>query len=251
MRSKRKILLLVSIVLLVGMIGVGALFYFGVLHLNNPSAKQYPIRGVDVSAYQGEIDWQILSQQGISFAFIKATEGSKYVDPRFSYNWEQAGKTDLRVGAYHFFSFDSAAQTQAANFIQTVPPMPGMLPPVIDVELYGEKKSTPPDRETVLPELKLMLAQLEEAYGVKPIIYATMTAYQLYLADNLAEYDIWIRDILCKPKLSDGRGWRFWQYTDRARLKGYQGEERYIDMNIFSGTESEFAAYGMTKPEKD
>lgn len=79
---------------------------------------------MDVSSWQGEIDWPTLAGQGLSFAFIKATEGSGFTDPRFSYNWEQARKTALRVGAYHFFSYDSPGETQADNFIAAVPREP-------------------------------------------------------------------------------------------------------------------------------
>ena len=240
----RKLVLLAAALLTAMAIGLTSLFCFGVLRLNNPSTEQYPVRGVDVSAYQGEIDWPALSQQGLHFAFIKATEGSSYTDPRFADNWEQAQKTGLRIGAYHFFSFDSPGQTQAENFIKAVPQTEGMLPPVVDLELYGEKKKAPPDKADVLPELNTMLARLEEAYGSRPILYATAKSYRLYLAESFAEYDIWIRDVLREPKLSDGRAWTFWQYTDRARLKGYQGEEQYIDLNVYCGTEAEFAAYG-------
>ena len=96
---------------------LAALFFTGVLKLNTPSRERYPVRGVDVSSWQGEIDWPTLAGQSLSFAFIKATEGSGFTDPRFSYNWEEARKTALRVGAYHFFSYDSPGKTQADNFI--------------------------------------------------------------------------------------------------------------------------------------
>ena len=79
---------------------------------NHPSETKYPVRGVDVSSYQGEIDWQVLASQGIRFAFIKATEGSGFVDPCFSRNMADALGTDLKVGAYHFFSYDSGGETQ-------------------------------------------------------------------------------------------------------------------------------------------
>ena len=105
----------------------------GIPRLNAPSAKQYPVRGVDVSVYQGRIDWDTLAEQGISFAFIKATEGSGSEDPNFQRNWGQARQSGLRVGAYHFFSFDSGGDTQAENFIRAVEPVEGMLPPVVDV----------------------------------------------------------------------------------------------------------------------
>lgn len=132
---------------------LAALFFTGVLKLNTPSRERYPVRGVDVSSWQGEIDWPTLAGQGLSFAFIKATEGSGFTDPRFSYNWEEARKTALRVGAYHFFSYDSPGKTQADNFIAAVPREPGALPPVVDVEFYGDKAADPPAAADVHPQL--------------------------------------------------------------------------------------------------
>ena len=117
-----------ALLLLLGILA--ALVWNGVILLNYPSVEKYPVRGVDVSAYQGEIDWDTLALQGISFAYIKATEGSSFVDKCFDYNYAQAKKTGLRVGAYHFFSFDSGGDTQAENFIATVEPCENMLPPV-------------------------------------------------------------------------------------------------------------------------
>ena len=93
--------------------------------------------GIDVSYHQGDIDWETLSRQGIDFAFIKATEGSGYADTYFRNNYKNAADTDIRIGAYHFFSFDSPGKTQAENFIRTVPVTDDMLPPVIDLEYYG------------------------------------------------------------------------------------------------------------------
>ena len=83
----------------------GLLVYQGKITINHPSEEDYPIRGVDVSYYQGEIDWEILAEENIDFAFIKATEGSSHIDTKFKENWEQSGKTRLKRGAYHFFIF--------------------------------------------------------------------------------------------------------------------------------------------------
>ena len=127
--------------------------------------------GVDVSHYQGEINWKVLSGEGIDFAFIKATEGSSYVDPTYEYNSCEAAKTDLKIGAYHFFSFDSAGSAQAENFIAAVGKGEGMLPPTVDLEPYGGYKRSLPPKETVKPELDTLLVALEEYYGKKPIIY--------------------------------------------------------------------------------
>ena len=243
---KKKFLLWASIILTVvlfGLILIFALLWNGVILLNNPSSQEYPVRGVDVSSYQGEIDWETLASQNISFAFLKATEGSSYVDPHFAYNYQQAQQTGLRVGAYHFFSYDSGGDTQADNFIRTVSPMDNMLPPVVDLEFYGDKEDNPPEPETVRSQLNILLDRLEEHYGMKPILYATEKSYSLYLAGGYEEYDIWIRNVITTPRLSDGREWTFWQYTNRARLDGYKGAEPYIDLNVFQGTASEWEEY--------
>ena len=119
-RRKRRLLYSLLAAVLLSAFVLAFLVWNGYLLLNNPSRERYPVRGVDVSKYQGEIDWPVLAEQEISFAFIKATEGSSHVDARFAYNYEEARKTGLRVGAYHFFSFDSGGDTQAENFIRNV-----------------------------------------------------------------------------------------------------------------------------------
>lgn len=237
--------LIVIVTLSVSLLGIAiySMVWNGVVILNGLSAIKYPVKGIDVSSYQGEIDWQTLSGENISFAFIKATEGSSFVDKRFAYNFEEAQKTHLAVGAYHFFSYDSAGETQAQNFINTVKPYEGMLPPVIDLEFYGDKEVNLPTREYVDEQLQAMLQTLEDHYGQKPIIYATEKSYSLYLAGDYEEYDIWIRNVITKPELSDQRKWTFWQYTNREKLNGYQGTEKYIDMNVFNGSTQEFSEY--------
>ena len=210
------------------------------IKFNHPSSKDYPVRGVDVSEYQGEIDWEKLSNQNIDFAYIKATEGSSYTDERFQYNYQNAITTSLKIGAYHFFSFDSDAISQSENYIKNVPKDMNLLPPVVDIEFYGDKNKNIPDVEKTREQLKKLLERLEEYYQKKPIIYATNTSYNLYIKDNFEEYKIWIRDIFSTPNLKDNRKWTLWQYTNRERLEGYNGEEKFIDMNVFNGSYEEF-----------
>ncbi len=241
--NKKRFILITCVVALVGIIVVASLVLSGAILLNNPSKEKYPVRGVDVSAYQGEINWETLSKQNIEFAFIKATEGSSFVDRNFEYNYEEALKTDLRVGAYHFFSFDSGGQTQADNFIETVEKVENMLPPVVDFEFYGDKENNPPEAEGVRAELAVLLEQLEDYYGRKPIIYATGKAYNMYLSGHYSEYDIWIRNVFFKPGKLDGKEWTFWQYSSRECLEGCSGEEKYIDMNVFNGSLEQFRDY--------
>ncbi len=246
MKKKLTVILIILGVLILGVLSAIALYHMvwnGVILLNSPSKKKYPVRGVDVSHYQGDIDWDVLSGEDIDFAFIKATEGSSFIDDRFDYNFSKAQKCDIAVGAYHFFSFSSPGVTQAENFINTVTPFDGMLPPVVDLEFYGEFAENPLAKGVVDKELRSMLDALEEHYELKPIIYATEDSYELYLTNDYAEYDIWIRNVKTKAKMSDGRQWTFWQYTNRDQLDGYSGEEKFIDMNVFFGSEEDFAAF--------
>ncbi len=214
------------------------------IRINTPSVKEYPVRGVDVSAHQGRIDWQTLADQDIAFAFIKATEGSGFVDRHYYENIEKALQTGLRIGSYHFFSFESPGLLQARHFISVVKSHENMLPPVVDLEFYDEFFSSPPEKDYVGRELAAMLQALESHYEVKPVIYVTQRAYKAYIEGGFIDYDIWIRDVYFKPSLEKSRPWTFWQYTDRAKLNGYDGDERFIDLNVFNGGREEFCQYG-------
>lgn len=235
----KKKIIIISIVIIICLV-LTILWYNGIIIFNYPSDKDYEIRGVDVSSYQGDIDWNILSKQGIKFAFIKATEGSSYVDEKFKINYENALKTDLKIGVYHFFSYDSEGNTQADNFIKNVPNKEGMLPPVVDIEFYGNKYINVPNVTETQKQLQIMLAKLEQNYGKKPIIYATYKSYNLYIANKFKNNYIWIRDVYFKPKLKDNREWTFWQYSDKFILDGYIGKEKRIDMNVFNGNMQKF-----------
>lgn len=195
-------------------------------------AARYSVWGVDVSHYQGEIDWRQLRRQGVDFAFIKATEGSGFADERFAANWENARAAGMYAGAYHFFSFDSPASSQAEHFISTAGDLSGALPPVVDIEYYGDKQDDPPSREQVIPRLRELLCALEEEYGVNPIIYTTNTVYNQYIRNGFEDYPLWIRNVYYPP-IDIGRQWTFWQYSDTGTLSGTYGEEKYIDLNVY------------------
>lgn len=131
---------------------LAVLVYTGAIRFNRPSEAEYPVRGVDVSAYQ-EIDWGTIAAQGIDFAYVKATEGSAWVDPYFAANFEGAIEAGFRVGTYHFFSFDSAWRTQTEAFISAVPVRDVTLPSAVDLELYGSYMSDPKPSDEVWPDL--------------------------------------------------------------------------------------------------
>ncbi len=108
---------------------------------------------------------------------------------------------------------------------------------------FGGKEQNPPDADDVKKELDIFLNTLEEYCSVKPVIYATGESCSMFISGKLNKYDIRIRNVVTYPSLPDGRNRTLRQYTDRARLKGYNGEEKFIDMNVFSGTAEEFKNY--------
>lgn len=226
--------------LLFDMVLFGILIYQRKIIVNRPSKEEYPVRGVDVSYYQGKIDWQILAQEDIDFAFIKATEGSSHVDIKFEENWEQSGKTGLKRGAYHFFSFESSGKAQAEHFISVVPKTAGDLAPVVDIEFYGDRFHNRPDVEKTRRELQSLLDTLEAHYGTAPVIYATESSYSAYVRGAFDRYPLWIRNVYFSPNMGMPGKWTFWQYDSEAKLQGYSGEEEYIDLNVFYGSEKEW-----------
>ena len=216
--------------------------FTGQLKLNIPDPEKYPVSGVDVSRYQGNIQWDVIASQDIAFAFIKATEGSSYKDPMFDFNWEESRKNGIYAGAYHFFSFESSGVTQGQNFISAVGELSNDLPPVVDLEFYGDYVETPLSKKETRRILDDLLETLEEYYGVKPIIYTTAKAYYQYmLGGGYGEYPLWMRNTYYEPKMD----WEFWQYSDKGELEGYDGKqtdslEEYIDLNVYNGNFEEF-----------
>lgn len=237
--KKYRIRFLLIIILLAVIVPFLVLAACKKIRLTSLFADRYDVQGVDVSHYQGEIDWNVLQKNDIDFAFIKATEGSSHVDKNFLINWEEASKTNMKIGAYHFFSFDSPAAEQARNYINTVGSLSGRLAPVIDIEYYGDKEANPPDVDVVREELQQMLDLLEEQYQKKPVLYTTYKVYKRYVKGFFDEYPLWIRNVYYFPSLDIEEQWTFWQYSDRSVLEGYEGREKYIDRDVFQGSEEE------------
>ena len=241
-RRPVRVLLSTAAVALVVIAVAAALVAQGVLWPNRLFAARYEVRGVDVSAYQGTIDWPTIARQDVDFAYVKATEGSSFVDRQFEANLRGAREAGLLVGAYHFFSFESSGRSQAAHVLATVPDDEDLLPVAVDVEYYGSFHDHPPDAAEVRSELSALIEALR-ARGPEPVVYATRSAYDRYIAGGFPETQIWIRSVIVPPPaMSDGREWTFWQYSNRDRLDGYDGEESFIDMNVFHGDLDELHA---------
>lgn len=200
------------------------------------SPKPFEVHGVDVSKYQGEIDWPKLRRHGASFAFIKATEGDDHKDEAFRRNWKAAADAGIPRGAYHFYYWCSTAKSQADWFIRNVPKEEGALPPVIDVEWNAHSRTCRkrPDRPTVLSEMKTFMNILERHYGVRPIIYTAPDFYSDNLRGQFSDYSFWLRSVVAHPaQVYPDRDWAFWQYSGTGTSGGVEGK---IDLNVFNGT---------------
>ena len=244
--GKGGIVIVILAVAVAGITALAACVYQRKIQLADRMAENYSVRGVDVSYYQGEIEWPVLAD-GISFVYMKATEGSGHKDIRFEENLEGALKTDLAVGAYHFFSFESSGKTQAENYIEVVGRWDGMLAPAVDVEYYSGSYDIT-DVDGIRNELQLMLDELEAYYGCKPVIYTTMSAYRALIQGEFTEYPLWIRNVYYQP-FALGNNWIFWQYNDRGIMDGYSGEEKFIDLDVFSGNMNALENYRLYNEE--
>lgn len=197
----------------------------------------YSIHGIDVSRYQGNIEWgevKNMESMGlkIGFAFIKATEGNTRVDRQFDRNWKKAKEQGIPTGAYHFFIPGKDPHTQAANFIQTVTLAPGNLPPVLDIEKTGRLSVS-----QLRSDVQQWLDKVESHYGVTPIIYTNISFYEKYFSSGFEKYPIWIAHYLQPHKPRTERKWTFWQHSEVGQVNGIRHK---VDFNVFYGDSSDF-----------
>jgi len=194
----------------------------------------YEIRGIDISHYQGEIDWEKLRHAMIKdcpvrFVFIKSTEGASILDDTFNDNFYQAREYGFLRGAYHFWSTKSTAREQAYYFLKQVHLEEGDLPPVLDVESKPDDMSTEDFQREVLTWLHIV----EDKYHVKPIIYTYYKFKEQYLSDaRFDDYPYWIAHYYVDKMEYKGK-WKFWQHTDAGKLDGIKGD---VDFNLYNGS---------------
>ncbi|MGK0139822.1 MAG: lysozyme [Algoriphagus sp.] len=200
--------------------------------------KQSRPHGIDISHYNGEINWEKVTsfkehQSAISFCFVKATEGADLVDHRFLKNWEALKETTIKRGAYHFFNPSTNPRLQALNYILNVNLHDGDFAPVLDWEVLGRGRN----KMNIVSNVKTWLDVIEQYYGIKPIIYTNKHIYRDYIKQHFAEYPLWIShyDV---PELTgyDLGQVYFWQHSMTGKLEGI---ETLVDFNVFIREDSE------------
>ncbi len=204
----------------------------------------YPVHGIDVARYQGTIDWEASRDAGVSFAFLKATEGGDLVDPFFETNWRAARRAGVPVGAYHFYYHCREPEEQARWFIRNVPRARGALPPVLDIEWtpFSPTCTIRPPAAEVREKATRFLEVVERHYGRPAIIYSAPDFWNDNEMWRLpGDHEFWLRSVTRHP--SDrygGQRWSFWQYTGSGIVPGIATE---TDINVFAGSEADWRAW--------
>ncbi|HSU14782.1 glycoside hydrolase family 25 protein [Longimicrobium sp.] len=186
-------------------------------------------RGIDVSHYQGRIDWAAVEGDGVGFAFVKATEGATFVDPAFRRNWAAMGETRILRGAYHRFRPGRDARAQAEHFLAVVRVTDGDLPPVLDVEATDGVSDA-----RLVRGVRAWLAEVERRTGVRPVVYTKPGFRRAHLGSALDDYPLWIAEYGVESP-SHPR-WTFWQHSERGRVAGIP---RAVDLDRFNGSRAE------------
>lgn len=199
------------------------------------------INGIDVSRWQGSIDWRAVRAAGYDFAFIKATEGATWTDPNFVQNRNAAREVGIASGAYHFFRATSKVEAQVDHFVQTVGQLhKGELPPVLDVEDPAQWKGV--SRADLTALVVQWLANVEKRLGARPFVYVSpsFVSELLESSTTLGGYPLWIahwtdnQPTVPKP----WNEWTFWQYSSKGKVDGIT--ENVVDLDRFNGDRSEF-----------
>lgn len=196
--------------------------------------ERYPVKGIDVSAHNGDVDMARVRKSGIEFVFIKASEGVDFRDRKFRQNYENARKAGLKTGVYHFFRFDKDGVEQALNLMRTLGGRRPELGLVIDVEKAGNPDSIPPK------DITMRLVQMVDylnLLGHRVMFYTNRDGYYDYIVDSFPGSPLWICAFSENPINAQ---WSFWQYNHRGRVDGIKGD---VDLNVFCGSRDEWARY--------
>jgi GH25 family lysozyme M1 (1,4-beta-N-acetylmuramidase) len=190
-------------------------------------------RGIDVSNWQGSIDWLQVAGDGYTFAFAKATEGTGFTDVTYAVNRAGTQGLGLRIGAYHFArpegSGDAAvvasAIAQADHFVDVAQPRAGDLPPVLDLEQAGSLSQT-----SLASWTQAWLDEVAARTGLSPLVYSSPNFWKTKLGDTtsfaadgtrlwLAH---WTKNVAPSVPASNwnGLGWSFWQWSNCEKVPG-------------------------------
>lgn len=192
--------------------------------------KRSTLQGIDISHWEGKINFRHVRQSGIRIVYIKATQGTNYVDPDFERNYREAYKENLDVGFYHYVTATNTeeAREEAIFFASKIKDKVQYARAAMDFETFGDL-TTSEVREIALHFLRT----LEDEVKYRPVIYSDSSNASSRFDDyQLVKYPLWIADYgVVRPDMENHWSkWSGWQYTDKGRVRGISGE---VDRNRF------------------
>jgi len=187
----------------------------------------YPVRGIDISAHNGPVDFARVAADGVDFVYIKATEGATWRDALFEQNYRAATDAGLHVGIYHFFRFDVPGWRQSVNIIGSIGTRHLDLPIAIDVEEWGNPVGYTTD--DVVAGLR-SLVELLRQNGREPIIYTNKNGYYRFVRGHFDDVALWICSFT-SPALAERSRWTIWQHSHVGRVEGLSGA---VDLCTFN-----------------
>lgn len=197
------------------------------------------VSGIDVSHFQGTVNWADVKAAGKVFAYAKASDGITYLDPQFNTNWSAMKAAGIIRGAYHFYESKDDPVQQANNFIKAVGAiLPGDLPPGIDIETFNGNCGS----MTLAGNVQVWLDTVEQALGCKPMIYTGPAFWNQYMTNQFSSYPLWIAQYgVTTPRVPNGwTSWNFWQSSENGQVNGIAGS---VDLDVFAGSMQDLLAF--------
>ncbi len=194
--------------------------------------KKY--NGIDVSHYQGDIDWKEVSRDSkIQFVYIKATQGTTIKDDCYKKNIRGARRHNIKCGSYHYLSSQSPIRKQFKFFKSVVKKHQQDLIPMIDVEREGVRGWS---GRQLRDSLRLFCRLMTLHYGKAPLIYSHYNFYNECLAPYFNKYFLFLGKYSWpQPRILGSGRHNIWQYSERGRIRGIKGR---VDLDRFmSGTQ--------------
>lgn len=196
--------------------------------------------GIDVSYYQGTIDWNAVAADGVRYAIVRVSHSLEFFDPEFQNNLDGSRAAGIHTGVYQYFEPDEDPVAQADLLLDNMGPLlPGDLPPVIDVESTAGQSPA-----AITAAVQAWVDRVESELGVKPIIYTNGYFWQ----DNVgsaafSDYPLWVPHYTnnCPNVPNQWSDWLIHQYSDSGSVAGIGGN---VDVNHFDGTEADLMALG-------
>jgi lysozyme len=198
-----------------------------------PDAARWPSQGAAIGPVNAPVSWAALARHGASFAYIDATSGARWANPRFAAEVDGARAAGLRTGAIHRYDLCSLSHDQASAFVRLVPRAADALPPVVMLDSDGDC-ARHPTRALLLSELSTFVNQIETHIG-KPIIIAPDAGFEgRYGVASAINRPLWLRSDRSEPD-PEGPRWVIWQANDALRLEGTTGPLRWLVVDSSEG----------------